>query len=82
MAVAIPRREEGTIVLSPVTAAEAAALAVVTIGAVLRSYRAAPAPRPRTPGHRVRRRAARFTTRSRRPARRLTEGSGPNASAV
>jgi Mg2+-importing ATPase len=37
-----------------------------------RSDRAAPAPAPRrrTPGHRVRRRAARFTVRTLRPARR------------
>jgi Mg2+-importing ATPase len=48
---------------------------------------ATPAPRHRTPGHRVRRRAARFTTRTLRPpagqpAAQPAEGSALNASAV
>ena len=47
-----------------------------------RSYQAAPAPRHRRHGYRVRRRAARFTTRTVRPARRPVEGNAPNASAV
>jgi P-type Mg2+ transporter len=49
-----------------------------------RSYQApaTPAPRLRRRGYRVRRRAARFTTRARRPARRPVEGNAPNASAV
>jgi Mg2+-importing ATPase len=43
-----------------------------------RSYRApaTPAPRHRTPGHRVRRRAARFTARTLRPARRAGPPKG------
>ena len=119
MAVAVPSCEEGAVVPSPVTAAEAAALAVVTVGTVLpltplahvlgfrplpgpfflfliaaivsylalvevgkhwfyRSYRAlaAPAPRRRTRGHRVRRRTARFTARALRPARRADPPKG------
>ena len=49
-----------------------------------RSYQApaAPASRHRRRGYRVRRRAARFTTRTVRPARRPVEGNAPNASAV
>jgi Mg2+-importing ATPase len=53
-----------------------------------RSYRApaTTAPRHRRRGYRVRRRAARFTTRTlrpgRRPARRPVEGNAPNASAL
>ena len=49
-----------------------------------RSYRApaAPAPRHRRRGYRVHRRAARFTTRTVRPARRPVEGNALNASAV
>ena len=49
-----------------------------------RSYPApaAPASRHRRRGYRVRRRAARFTTRTVRPARRPVEGNAPNASAV
>jgi Mg2+-importing ATPase len=49
-----------------------------------RSYQApaTPAPRLRRRGYRVRRRAARFSTRALRPARRPVEGNAPNASAV
>ena len=49
-----------------------------------RSYQApaAPASQHRRRGYRVRRRAARFTTRTVRPARRPVEGNAPNASAV
>ena len=49
-----------------------------------RSYQApaAPASRHRRRGYRVRRRAARFTTRTVRPARRPVEGNAPNAPAV
>ena len=61
-------------------------LALIEVGKYwfYRSYRAAaaPAPRHRRRGHRVRRRAARFTTRTLRPARRPVEGNAPNASAV
>ena len=63
-------------------------LALVEVGKhwFYRSYRAlaAPAPRPRTRGHRVRRRTARFH-RPRSPARssgRPAEGNGVNASAI
>ena len=61
-------------------------LALIEVGKYwfYRSYRApaAPAPRHRQRGYRVRRRAARFTTRTLRPARRPVEGNAPNASAV
>ena len=61
-------------------------LALIEVGKYwfYRSYRAAaaPAPRHRRRGYRVRRRAARFTTRTLRPARRPVEGNAPNASAV
>jgi Mg2+-importing ATPase len=71
-------------------------LALIEVGKrwFYRSYLApaVPAPRHRTPGHRVRRRAARFTARTLRPtadpARRPSpppqpaEGSALNASAV
>jgi hypothetical protein len=53
-------------------------LALIELGKhwFYRSYRAAatPAPRHRTPGHRVRRRAARFTTHHRLPPRPLRPG--------
>ena len=61
-------------------------LALIEVGKYwfYRSCRApaAPAPRHRQRGYRVRRRAARFTTRTLRPARRPVEGNAPNASAV
>ena len=55
-------------------------LALIEVGKrwFYRSYRApaTPAPRHRTPGHRVRRRAARFTTRTPRPPRRPSPSRG------
>jgi P-type Mg2+ transporter len=61
-------------------------LALIEVGKswFYRSYRApaTTAPRHRRRGYRVRRRAARFTTRTLRPARRPVEGNAPNASAV
>jgi P-type Mg2+ transporter len=61
-------------------------LALIEVGKhwFYRLYRApaTPAPRRRIPGHRVHRRAARFTARSLRPARRAAEGSAPNVPAV
>jgi len=65
-------------------------LALIEVGKYwfYRSYRApaTTAPRHRRRGYRVRRRAARFTTRTlrpaRRPARRPVEGNAPNASAL
>jgi len=136
MAVAVPSREEGAVVPSPATAAEAAALRADDVlprlgsgttglpedqgarrlrlvgpnGARSQRVRAwsvlasqlrspllltvtaapvVPAPRHRRRGYRVRRRAARFTGRALRPARRSqpagptpVEGNGVNASAV
>jgi P-type Mg2+ transporter len=67
-------------------AAIASYLALIEVGKYwfYRSYRApaAPAPRHRRRGYRVHRRAARFTTRALRSARRPVEGNAPNASAV
>ena len=63
-------------------------LALIEVGKYwfYRHYRApaAPAPRHRTPGHRVHRRAARFTAHTIRPVRRPgpPEGKGVNASAI
>jgi P-type Mg2+ transporter len=63
-------------------------LALIEVGKhwFYRHYRApaAPAPRHRTPGHRVHRRAARFTARTIRPVRRPgpPKGKGVNASAI
>ena len=61
-------------------------LALIEVGKYwfYRSSRApaAPAPRHRRRGYRVRRRASRFTTRTLRPARRPVEGNAPNAPAV
>jgi P-type Mg2+ transporter len=62
-------------------------LALIEVGKhwFYRSYRApaVPAPRHRTPGHRVRRRTARSRPHSpARPSARPVEGNGVNASAI